>query len=172
VLWLLQNRHYTHLSITDECAGCDPNRKKSKFERNGLVSAVDNREVGEGARGGQVWDTQIGAGCVTIVPPSVGGAWNLWWQLRPRTDRRPRYIRTTRLPLRLQPASQVRAKFGRRSKFMRKHNVTRIHAVLVIVLLGFGLERAAAVTYTPITVPGSVSTQARAINNAGQIVGS
>jgi hypothetical protein len=48
-------------------------------ERYRLVSAVDNRKVGEGARGGQVWDTQIGAGCVTIVPPSVGGAWNLWW---------------------------------------------------------------------------------------------
>ena len=55
---------------------------------------------------------------------------------------------------------------------MRKHNVTGIHAVLVIVLLGFGLERAAAVTYTQITVPGSLSTQARAINNIGQIVGS
>ena len=57
-------------------------------------------------------------------------------------------------------------------KFMRKHNVTGVHAVLVIVLLGFGLERAAAATYTQITVPGSVSTQARAINNTGQIVGS
>src|ERR1035441_1287498 len=55
---------------------------------------------------------------------------------------------------------------------MRKHNVTGIHAVLVIVLLGFGLERAAAATYTQITVPGSLSTQARAINNIGQIVGS
>jgi uncharacterized membrane protein len=55
---------------------------------------------------------------------------------------------------------------------VRKHNVTGIHAVLVIVLLGFGLEMAAAVTYTQITVPGSVATQARAINNTGQIVGS
>ena len=55
---------------------------------------------------------------------------------------------------------------------MRKCNVTRIHAVLVVVLLGFGLERAAAVTYTQIRVPGSVSTQARVINNTGQVVGS
>jgi hypothetical protein len=48
---------------------------------------------------------------------------------------------------------------------VRKHNVTKIHAVLVTVLLGFGLASAAAATYTQITVPGSVSTQARAINN-------
>ena len=32
---------------------------------------------------------------------------------------------------------------------MRKHDVTGIHEVLVIVLLGFGLERAAAVTHAP-----------------------
>jgi hypothetical protein len=31
---------------------------------------------------------------------------------------------------------------------MHKHNVTGVHAVLVAALLGFGLERAAAVTYT------------------------
>ncbi len=44
---------------------------------------------------------------------------------------------------------------------MRKYNVTRIHAVLMIVLFGFGLYRAAAVTYTQITVPGSVNTGPR-----------
>jgi hypothetical protein len=25
-------RYYTHLSFTDGCTGCDPNRKQSKFE--------------------------------------------------------------------------------------------------------------------------------------------
>jgi hypothetical protein len=39
------------------------------FERYRLMSRVDNRKVGEGARGGQGWDTQIGTGCVTIVRP-------------------------------------------------------------------------------------------------------
>src|ERR1035438_7632133 len=29
---MVKNRHYAHLSTTDECAGCDPNRKQSKFE--------------------------------------------------------------------------------------------------------------------------------------------
>ena len=34
------NRHFTHLSTTDGCTGCDPNRKQSKFERNGLISPI------------------------------------------------------------------------------------------------------------------------------------
>ena len=35
------NPHYTHLSIPDGWTGCDPNRKQSKFERNGLIITVD-----------------------------------------------------------------------------------------------------------------------------------
>ena len=30
----------THLSITDGCTGCDPNRKQSKFECYGLIKKV------------------------------------------------------------------------------------------------------------------------------------
>ena len=32
---------YTHLSITDGCTGCDPNRKQSKFECYGLLTTVE-----------------------------------------------------------------------------------------------------------------------------------
>jgi hypothetical protein len=39
VLWTLQGTH-TGSGYTDECAGCDPNRKKSKFERYGLISST------------------------------------------------------------------------------------------------------------------------------------
>jgi hypothetical protein len=42
---LLQHLYYTHLSITDGWTGCDPNRKKSKFERNGLITSVDNPQA-------------------------------------------------------------------------------------------------------------------------------
>jgi hypothetical protein len=41
VYGLANNRHYTHLSITDGWTGCDPNRKQAKFERYGLVSTTD-----------------------------------------------------------------------------------------------------------------------------------
>ena len=39
---LAKDPHYTHLSITDGCTGCAPNRKQSKFKCYGLISAIEH----------------------------------------------------------------------------------------------------------------------------------
>ena len=44
-LRLAKHLYHTHLSITDGCTGCDPNRKQSKFECNGLFTSGMARGV-------------------------------------------------------------------------------------------------------------------------------